>query len=202
MDHQILKTLALRGNAVGANVSDFEFTGAFKEFEYLTEEMGRLASQKFMNTFIDEVSKAALALIKKQFVTSVDLYGKPWAPFKSKKDLRSGRKLLDKSGTLKNSIRRQVTRDGFKIFVSGPAARYFEFHQWGTKNMAQRLILPPTGGDLPQARGVTNDDISPFIALLQQAAEITAQKLDLDIFAETSGASTAFERERNFRDDY
>lgn len=162
-----------------------EWTGATTDLEELASELGELATRQFMAKLVEEISKEALRLIKREFETSTDPYGRPWAPLKRKdKGPRKGGPLR-KTDSMYKSIRRKLTRDGFAITSDDPK---IEFHNFGTKNMTARLIFPKLSGLIPPGSSDIQDDLSPFQHLMEQAIQLAVKKFDLDVFGETGGA--------------
>lgn len=171
-------------NVVGDEMPDFvEWTGATTDLEELANELGDLANRQFMAKLVDEISKEAIRLIKKEFETSTDPYGQPWAPLKKPdKGSRKGGPLR-KTDSMYKSIRRKLTRDGFAISSDDPK---ISFHNFGTARMVKRQIFPSLSGLIPPGPSSIQDDLSPFQNLMQQALKAAVKKFDLDIFGESN----------------
>jgi phage gpG-like protein len=184
--------------------NEIEWTGSVRELDQLGEALERLSDPRLKRDLIQEVADEALKMVRSEFETSTDPYGHKWAPFVSKKDRLSGRKILKKSGDLKASIRRVLLMDGFMLVSDSP---YFRFPQIGTKRMVQRLIFPmevtthPGGMEWSLKTSDVRGVADKFDVLMQQALIKVLARHDIDIFEESGGVSV-FEHERKFRDNY
>src|SRR5512138_951587 len=99
------------------------------------------------------VSAGGVKLVADEFRTSTDPYGKPWAPLKQwrARDKRAARrrakqgkpvrgpKVLINTGRMRASTGASPIGKTAKIVVP---TWYSRFHQTGTRNMVQRIILP------------------------------------------------------------
>lgn len=180
-----------------------EWRGSTRELEMLEEALDRLADPKLWRDFLSEVSDEALKMVRAEFEASADPYGKKWAPFVQKKDRLSGRKILKKTGKLKDSIKKSLNRDGFRLYS---ADSRFGFFQFGTKRMKQRMIFPAEvstrfGEWTISTSDTQGDPGAKMDILMQRALMRVLERYDVDIFAEAGGVSV-FERQKNFRDDY
>lgn len=111
--------------------SFLEWTGATSDLEEVANQLDDISSGRFMAKLVEEISKEAIRLIKKEFETSTDPYGNPWAPLKNPgKGPRTGGPLR-KTDSMMKSIKRQLTRDGFKLVSDSP---YIQFHQNGARS--------------------------------------------------------------------
>lgn len=120
---------------------------AFKGFQRLHGTLRKL-SEVPSQAAADAAVRIA-DVIDGQFADGVDPYGKQWAPLKPY-TLAKGRfpPPLTDSGALRDSIEvRPTSGAGIEIAMG---AEYATFHQTGTVNMAQRQIMPQSGG-LPAA---------------------------------------------------
>jgi phage virion morphogenesis protein len=84
------------------------------------------------------------------FRSETNPYGQPWAPLAAstlKQKARKNRipKTLQSRGIMRASTSYQATSRSVLI---GFATNYAQYHQFGTKKMAQRMLLPSNG--LPQ----------------------------------------------------
>lgn len=77
------------------------------------------------------------------FATEGSIYGKRWGKLdpdyaKRKQELYPGRGILEASGTLRRSFNFMNTDNFLKVFNT---SKYYPFHQKGTSNMSQRLVM-------------------------------------------------------------
>ena len=126
-------------------VNAIEWTGSASQVEELAEVMARIAEPRFKRDFLKACGDEVLKLIRKQFVTEKDPYGKSWTPLSKSTIRRNGpHKILSKSGDMKASIK--VIYDnggtGFKVTSDSP---YINFHQFGTRRMVRRMVFPLSG---------------------------------------------------------
>jgi hypothetical protein len=118
----------------------------------------RLATlpELFRKQASEAMGKRALRLVRDGFSSKQDPYGQRWAPRKVRKRaglggrIRSlltspGRGLLVKTGALRGGFKVSPTPDGFEM--SNPTG-YGAFHQYGTRKMVRRQMVPEedTGG--------------------------------------------------------
>ena len=99
-----------------------------------------------------ELAEETLDLIDKGFDDEVDPRGAAWAPrrdntgFRVGQKRRRGHKILDDTGTLKDSfVIAGVNKNGFGITND---TSYGNYHQEGTTNMVARRMVPRTGDGL------------------------------------------------------
>ncbi len=90
--------------------------------------------------------------IKEKFVDEKDVNGKRFAPLKPStiKQKQSENKIpyriLRDTGQLLNSLNYSISGNEIRI---GYAVPYAKYHQFGTKKMAQRKILPTKDEEIP-----------------------------------------------------
>lgn len=130
---------------------------AYKGFQRLHGTLRKLADVP------SQAARAAAAniadVIERQFDSGTDPYGRAWAPLKPY-TLAKGRfpPPLTDSGAMRDSIEVKPTSGaGIEITMG---AEYATFHQTGTVNMAQRQILPQSGGLPPEWQSAIRDAVS------------------------------------------
>lgn len=82
-------------------------------------------------------------LLKQEYANGTDPYGKAWAPLKPS-TIAKGRRPppLTASGTMRaGTVAKPMPGGGIQLEAPSPA----NFHQYGTKVMAKRAILPDKG---------------------------------------------------------
>jgi hypothetical protein len=110
------------------------------ELDRLIAKVGQVgqAGPKVAQAIAPKIS----ALIKDEFSEGSDPAGKPWASLRPA-TLKSGRHAppLTATGEMRSSVR--VTADGWtiRIRIASPA----RYHQFGTRRMASRPIVPAFG---------------------------------------------------------
>lgn len=98
------------------------------------------------------IGMAVYSHIKENFVNEEDVKGNKFAPLKPstiKQKQRQGKvpyKILRDTGQLLNSLNYKTIPNGVVIGYDVP---YAKFHQYGTKKMAQRKILPTDESEIP-----------------------------------------------------
>ena len=98
------------------------------------------------------IGMAIYSHIKENFVNEKDVKGKRFAPLKSstiKQKQRQGKipyKILRDTGQLLNSLNYKTINNGVVIGYDVPYAIY---HEYGTRKMAQRKILPTDESEIP-----------------------------------------------------
>lgn len=91
--------------------------------------------KKILKIINDSVKK----LIKKEFDTSTDPYGKKW----KKKKIPNGKPTLIDTGKMRRSFRYLSTEKEIKVTNS---TSYFPLHQSGTSKMPARVMVPKSKG--------------------------------------------------------
>jgi phage gpG-like protein len=86
------------------------------------------------NLLLAGIGQSLSALVRKQFETSTDPYGRPWEPLKS----RDGKPLYN-TGGLANSVRFTVGRDSVEVGVGFPWIRTHQFGATIYPKRASRL---------------------------------------------------------------
>lgn len=108
--------------------------------DQLIRKLQRASDPAVLRSIMAVVAEEAIDLVKEGFDKERDPYGAKWQPLKR----RAGRILQD-TGRLKASWhRRSVTATRAVI---GSAAGYAKFHQFGTRRMPARRMVP--SGKLP-----------------------------------------------------
>ena len=98
------------------------------------------------------IGMALYSDIKNKFANEEDVKGKKFAPLKQstiKQKARKGKipyKILRDTGQLINSLNYKASGNGVVIGYDVPYAKY---HQYGTKYMTQRKILPTLQSEIP-----------------------------------------------------
>jgi phage gpG-like protein len=131
--------------------------GDFARLEDLRRRVGDLATPDFQQEIIRRLATTATKLLADEFRDSKDPYGRPWAPvFRNRaKDRRArarqaarGRgprsdKPLEDTGRLRAATIGSVSVEGHGFRVSIPV-EYASYHQYGTRWIKQRQIVPMT----------------------------------------------------------
>jgi len=121
-------------------------TGDFAGLDKLQKHLEQLASVPSQAS--REIADGITRELQKEFKQGTDPYGKAWKPLRPS-TLKSGRHPppLTDSGRLRDGTLAQPMRGaGVQIVVGAP---YGVFHQYGTRRMARRPILPT--GAMPKA---------------------------------------------------
>jgi len=113
--------------------------GDFNRLTSLIEQARLIASVQFRMNVLKNLAEAARTEIVLGFATSTDPYGNRWAPLKAKPGSRryGGQPLRDR-GILQNSFNVEPTATGILI----RAVIYAGFHQYGTRRMVARRMVP------------------------------------------------------------
>ena len=102
-----------------------------------------LDGRKIRRTVAKQGSFVIQQMVKRQFVTQQDPYGKPWKP----KKVSNGRPTLTgKTRNLRRNSGKALTAGGFQVSADTP---YASFHQRGTKFIPIRMILPNSSIGMP-----------------------------------------------------
>lgn len=116
---------------------------SFKGFQRLHGTIRKLADVPAQAA--KSASKRIGDLIEEQFAQGTDPYGRPWAALRPY-TLAKGRTPppLTDSGAMRESVEvKPMAGAGIEVTMG---VDYATFHQTGTGNMAQRQILPQSGG--------------------------------------------------------
>lgn len=116
---------------------------AFKGFQRLHGTLRKLADVPAQAA--KSASERIGDLIEEEFAQGTDPYGRPWAALRPY-TLAKGRKPppLTDSGAMRESLTvRPTAGAGIEVTMG---VDYATFHQTGTRHMAQRQILPQSGG--------------------------------------------------------
>ncbi len=106
------------------------------------DKLERLNSGSFIGEVRREVATEGLKLINKGYRDSTDPYGNRWHALKS-----GFRKPLVLTGAFRDTWMAYPTPVGVR-FVNG--VDYGTFHQYGTKNIPVRMVIPKTYLGLPR----------------------------------------------------
>lgn len=123
-------------------------TGDFKGLEQLERNLRKLAEVPSQAS--KEAADGITIELQKEYTTGSDPYGKPWAPLKPS-TLRRGRRPppLTATGKMRDGTKaKPMAGGGVQLEVGRPQG---VFHQYGTRIMAARRILPQKA--LPKAWG-------------------------------------------------
>jgi phage gpG-like protein len=101
----------------------------------LRDAIAKVDGPRFRSDLSMVCAEAAGQMINDEFRRSVDPYGDPWEPLKS----REGKPLL-KTGRLRASFATQVVEGGFRIDAT---AVYAPYHQFGTGGHTRRPRFQP-----------------------------------------------------------
>lgn len=117
--------------------------GDFDRLSALVDRARHIAAPSFRAGVLVNIAEAARTEIVLGFAKGTDPYGNKWAPLKAKRGSRryGGQPLRDR-GILQNSFNVIVTATGIKILS---AAFYAGFHQYGTRRMVARMMVPQKG---------------------------------------------------------
>ena len=103
-----------------------------------------LDGRKIRRTVAKQGSFVIQQMVKRQFATQQDPYGKRW----KRKKVPDGRPVLTgETRQLRRNISSRTTTSGFRIHANTP---YASFHQSGTGRMPQRKIFPVSSDGLPR----------------------------------------------------
>lgn len=92
-----------------------------RRLQQLQKGIRDIASDAWKRALFNELGDATLGLVQDEFAKEMDPYGKAWRPLAYRKG-----KILDKTGRLRGSFRKQVNDSGFAIVTS---VYYARFHQ-------------------------------------------------------------------------
>jgi phage virion morphogenesis protein len=119
-----------------------------RDFEDFRERMRDAAAARFMPEIATRVGAALVKQVADEFRESRDPYGRAWAPVfrrvKGRKGLVQGKPLI-KTGRLRASVVAKIS--GSEVRIALPV-EYASYHQFGTRTIPQRQILPDTGAGL------------------------------------------------------
>lgn len=102
------------------------------------------------------VGSEMLSLVDQGFDAQKNPYGRSWAKIR-----RAGR-ILQKTGVMRNSFKVLHRGSAVSVFAS---VNYAAFHQFGTKHMVRRMMVPGKSG-LPRAWRMSLDEaVNEAIAL-------------------------------------
>jgi phage gpG-like protein len=90
------------------------------------------------------ISKDLIAEAKKTYHKEENPYGEAWPARKHNKPWP----ILNKTGNMLKSFKGHPRKDGYLLTNQ---AAYSGYHQFGTKNMAQRLFLPEASRGIPKS---------------------------------------------------
>ncbi len=107
----------------------------------LADRISSIGSATFMNAMSEALADETIEQIDQCFRYERDPYGRAWEPLK----YRPSVSILDLTHKLRNSFRKIEVRPGRFIIQSD--SEYAVHHQYGTKTMAARKIVPD-GNDL------------------------------------------------------
>lgn len=107
----------------------------------LAAKIRKLGDSNWKYEVNSALAEATLNLIAEEFTEKVDPYSQSWKPTKQPNPI------LVKTGALQDSFKPTVTQNGFKVTSNIP---YFKFHQYGTKTINVRKMLPNQNTGLPR----------------------------------------------------
>lgn len=123
--------------------------GDFAKLDRAIAELAALGNPRVVSVAAANVAQAVVAEVQLGFRKQQDPYGAAWAPLKrdrarnkkaAKKNGKSSKgKILRDTGRLANSI---TGRASSNQVVVGTNVEYAAYHQYGTRYMADRRILP------------------------------------------------------------
>lgn len=108
----------------------------------LIKKLEGLVSQRFLEKLSSQLQADALKLVADGFREESDPEGNRWAPIK-----RPG-KILQKTGRLRASWSPEATSSGGFSLKSN--VEYAEYHQYGTRKMTARPMVPTANKGLPR----------------------------------------------------
>jgi len=133
--------------------------GDFAGLAELRRRVDEVAKKGVLDKLAKVMGETAVKLVQDEFKRSINPAGEPWAPVvrNRRKDrlarqrrarrgraVRADKPLVD-TGVLKGSISNQTTGRTVRIVLPVP---YASFHQYGTKHIRRRQIVPE--GSLPE----------------------------------------------------
>ncbi|MDV6376373.1 phage virion morphogenesis protein [Deinococcus arenicola] len=90
------------------------------------------------------LGKVALDLVQSGFDRRTDPYGVPWRP------TRGRNPILERTGTMRGAIRMTAKAGKITVRTTGKSSKYAVHHQYGTRYLPARKIMPDPGA-LPPA---------------------------------------------------
>jgi hypothetical protein len=134
--------------------------GDVRNLDQLARNIGKLAS--IPSRMAPAASREIATLIQGQFNAGVDPYGRPWAALKPS-TLARGRRPppLTHTGKMRGGITVKP-RQGAGIEISFASDVPAIFHQYGTKKMAARPMLPRGVMPATWSRAIENVGVSEF----------------------------------------
>lgn len=120
-------------------------SGDFDRLGTLIAQVRTIASPQFHDKLRASLAYAAEQEIIQGFDRSADPYGNRWAPLKAEKGRRAGGQPLVDSGKLRASYAARQTGTGFEVHSR---TSYAGYHQYGTKRIPARPMVPNRRDDL------------------------------------------------------
>lgn len=119
-------------------IDDSELRNADKRLAKITD--------KDFRDLLTAVGETMMQVADSRFQSKTDPDGRSWAPWsESYRKSGRGRSLLERSGKMRKSLRKRVTRRTVRVKFG---VDYYEFHHDGTSRMPKRQILGFGGEDL------------------------------------------------------
>jgi phage gpG-like protein len=113
--------------------------GDFGRLEDLLRRAAEIASPGFRQRVLKNVAEAARTEVVLEFERGADPYGRAWLPLQARRGRRvGGRPLLD-TGRLRSSWFAAATATGIVVRTN---VGYAGYHQWGTRRIPARPMLP------------------------------------------------------------
>jgi phage gpG-like protein len=120
-------------------------SGDFDRLGSLIAQVRTIASPQFHAKLRASLAYAAEQEIVQGFDRSADPYGNRWAPLKAERGRRAGGQPLVDTGKLRSSYEARQTGTGFEV---RSRAGYAGYHQYGTKRIPARPMVPNRRDDL------------------------------------------------------
>ena len=100
-----------------------------------------MSTPEFRQQLVQKLGDESKRQLDAEYAESRDPYGRAWTP--SKKP--SGRTLIRTGVMRASAFLASVSAAGFRLAINVP---YAVFHQYGTRSMPSRRLLPTTSGGL------------------------------------------------------
>lgn len=120
-------------------------SGDFDRLDALIAQVRTIASPQFHDKLRASLAYAAEQEIIQGFDRSADPYGNRWAPLKADRGRRAGGQPLVDSGKLRASYEARPSAIGFEV---RSRTSYAGYHQYGTKRIPARPMVPNRRDDL------------------------------------------------------
>jgi phage gpG-like protein len=119
--------------------------GDFDRLSGLIAQVRSIASPRFQAELREGLARAAEAEIVSGFDRSADPYGNRWEPLKAERGRRAGGQPLVDTGKLRSSYAARPSATGFDV---QSRTSYAGYHQYGTKRIPARPMVPNRRDDL------------------------------------------------------